>query len=125
MGVYVYKITANRVKLEDGTEANVAVFAYKDHFWDSALVARMRRKSACYVAERFAESVNYTGRVVMGSLSDDGKFVHNCSTAAWEMSNGTFVDNEAKKVVGKPVFVNADNGGTVALVKKSNRKKVA
>lgn len=92
MGVYVYKVTAKRVALDNGEFANVAVFAYKDHFWDTALVAKMRRNSACFVADRFVEGKNFTGNVVMG-----------IGTVAKKINCGTFDDNWFDR---QPIYAN-------------------
>lgn len=97
MGNYVYKVTAKRVKLVDGSEANVAVFAYKPYFWDDKMNARMAKKSACFVADRFVQGKNYTGKIVMGHVEDDGS-VSVGSTVAKYWKSGTFEDYSFAKM---------------------------
>jgi hypothetical protein len=92
MGTYVYKVTRHTVQLENGELANVAVFAYKDHFWDTKLVARMRKNTACHIAERFVEGKNFTGRVVLGSIENGKVDRTSLSTVAKTVNCGTFDD---------------------------------
>lgn len=91
MGVYMYKVTAKRKTLPDGTEANIAVFAYKPS-WDEARNRRAAKASSCHVAERYVrDSANYTGRVVLGETGD---FPVPCNC-------GTFTDAWYDTQVGK------------------------
>ena len=89
MGTYVYKVTARKKLLADGTEANIAVFAYKpvDGFGDDVdrINRRMARDSGCPQAERFVRnrSKNFTGRAVLG---EEG-------TVALTVRVGTFTDD--------------------------------
>lgn len=65
MGVYIYRITPQKVKCSDGKMANVAIFAYKPTYsgFDSDKInSRMAFASGCVAAKR----VKSTGRVVMG-----------------------------------------------------------
>lgn len=87
MGLYVYKVTARRKRLLDGTEANIAVFAYKPVNTFGEEGERMNRRlawlSGCPQAERFVRtSKNFTGRVVLGQ---DGWL-------AVPVKHGTFTD---------------------------------
>ena len=75
MGEYIYKVTAKKKTLPDGTEANIAVFAYKPtrtycNYSDKTadqVNRSMAWKTGCHVAERYVTtSKNYTGRVVLG-----------------------------------------------------------
>lgn len=105
MGTYVYKVTAKRVKLTDGTEANVATFAYKPYFWDDALNAKMAFKSGCGAAERFVGGKNYTGKIVLGSIDKTTGKVEVGSTVAKFCKVGTFEDYQFDKMkdAGTPV----------------------
>ena len=63
MGMYVYRVTYERVKLTDGTEANVARYAYKpspNMKWNS----RMANLTGCRKSERMEDS-ELTERVVL------------------------------------------------------------
>lgn len=97
MGTYTYKVTSKRVKLVDGSEANVAVFAFKPHFWDDKLNGRMYFQSRCGAAERLVSGRNYTGKIVMGHVEDDGKIVVG-STVAKKCSRGVFDDCEFERM---------------------------
>ncbi len=76
MGIYVYKVTKQIKVLEDGTKANVAVFAYKPYGgwneFDHKANARMYKDSGCPQAERFArqKSKSWMGRAVLGESGD-------------------------------------------------------
>ena len=86
MGVYVYKVTAKKKTLADGTEANIAVFAYKpshNFFEAEKLNRRWAWLAKCHIANRYVEtSKNYTGYVV---LDEDGEDAIPCEC-------GTFTD---------------------------------
>lgn len=87
MGQYLYKVTAKKKTLSDGTEANIAVFAYKPHpmFGEDGkkLNRRLAWKSGCHIAERYVQtSNNFTGRVVLGETGE----------IAVPMNRGTFLD---------------------------------
>jgi hypothetical protein len=88
MGTYVYKVTAKKKTLADGTEANVAVFAYKPvSMWNDEADKFNRglaKKSGCSQAERFVRqrSKNFTGRAVLG---EEGE-------VAVPVNRGTFTD---------------------------------
>jgi hypothetical protein len=51
MGVYIYRVTAQLVKLSDGGKAHVAKFAYKPFNWDIDANARMHFKSGCTASQ--------------------------------------------------------------------------
>lgn len=108
MGNYLYKVTAKRVALEDGTFANLAVYAFKPSFCREKENAIMRRKTACFVSDRFVEGSKYTGRIVLGSLNDDG--TANVGTVAYKNDYGTVMDNDLDKanIVGNVSFINAE-----------------
>lgn len=116
MGNYLYKVTAKRVELEDGTFANLAVYAFKPTFSDEKENAIMRRQTACFVSDRFVQGNKYTGRIVIGSLNDDG--TATVSTVAYKNEHGTVMDNELDKenIVGKVVTINSEK--TIARVVK-------
>jgi len=91
MGEYIYKVTAKKKTLSDGTMANIAEFAYKPTFsWDmrsGKSAGEINRgwawKSGCHIAERYVTtSKNYTGRVVLG---EEG-------TVAVPVNRGSFSD---------------------------------
>jgi hypothetical protein len=63
MGMYVYRVTAQRVKLTDGTEANVAVFAYKPYRCDDRLNREMDFRTGCPASRRMKE---IAPRIVLG-----------------------------------------------------------
>ncbi len=84
MGMYIYKVTAQKVKLSDGREANVAVYAYKPYRFDDAANSKMHFKSGCTIADHWANAGKRTGLVV-GS-TDPGSPV-------WECSLGSFYDD--------------------------------
>lgn len=82
MGCYFYKVTAQKVKLSDGTFANKAVYAYKPFggFWNDEANERMYRKSGCTRAENYVKKPSFTGKVYLhgkvakvkiGVFSDD------------------------------------------------------
>lgn len=79
MGAYIYRVTAKRVRLTDGREANVASFGYKPSS-DVAFNKRMEFRSGCHASWRMAREGKLTGRVVMGGR-------------VWEYNGGTFVDD--------------------------------
>jgi len=88
MGQYIYKVTAKKKVLSDGTEANIAVFAYKPHpmFGEDGekLNRRLAKQSGCPQAERFVcqKSKNFTGRAVLGETGE----------IAVPVNRGTFFD---------------------------------
>ena len=90
MGMYVYRVSARRVKCVDGKEANVAKYAYKPSYdpkWDRA--ARFR--SGCFASEKLASegklsdrivieySDGYIGRSVYGNPNGWGVFLDDCN----------------------------------------------
>ena len=86
MGDYTYKVTAKKRKLNDGTIANVAVFAYKPSFMcgSESYNNRMHFETGCYNAERYVDnSPNFTGLAV---------YEHEEFQVAVPVSSGTFTD---------------------------------
>lgn len=82
MGSYIYKVTAQKVKLSDGTFANKAVYAYKPFggWHNDEENERMYRRSGCTRAENYAKKPSFTGKVYLngkvakvkiGVFSDD------------------------------------------------------
>lgn len=69
MGVYVYRVTAQRVRCSDGAEANVAVYAYKPtwSFDCDKLNRRWDFQSGCPASRRLAREGKLTGRIVLGN----------------------------------------------------------
>lgn len=63
MGMYVYRVTAERVNLSDGTQANVAKYAYKP-WGDQKLNRECAMRSGCYASERIKPE-NLTDRIVI------------------------------------------------------------
>lgn len=119
MGNYLYKVTANRVALEDGTFANIAVYAFKPTYSDEKENAFMRRQTACFVSDRFVKGSKYTGRIVLGSLSSDGKTAI-VGPVAYNNTSGTVMDYELSKdnIAGKVVLISETGDETVARVFK-------
>jgi hypothetical protein len=75
MGSYVYKVTAKKVKLIDGTEANVAIFAYKPFGWDSDnMNGRMAFQAGVPAADRYVKGKNYTGKIILGESGEVAMF---------------------------------------------------
>lgn len=68
MGIYVYRITAKKVRCSDGKEANVAVFAYKPHFSNSMSNEnrKMHFSSGCVASERLSKLGKILDRIVIG-----------------------------------------------------------
>lgn len=97
MGTYVYKVTAKKKTLADGSEANIAVFAYKPtSMWNEEgekCNRRWAKMSGCPQAERFVRqrSKNFTGRAVLG---EDGE-------VAVPVNQGTFSDDWFFRMVEK------------------------
>ena len=67
MGVYVYRVTAKKVKCSDGVLANVAEFAYKPSWSNFELNTKMRFKSGVVASERMAARGGLTSRIAVGS----------------------------------------------------------
>jgi hypothetical protein len=83
MGQYIYKVTAKTKMLDDGTKANIAIFAYKPCF-DVQVNRFMEWKTKCHISDKFVKtSKNYTGKVVLG---EDGNI-------AIPVNSGTFSDD--------------------------------
>ena len=87
MSAYMYKVTAKRKTLPDGSEANVAVYAYKPYHGYGAAIEKMNRElhrtTGCYNAERYAKNgKTYTGLVVLEENDD----------VAVAVKHGTFTD---------------------------------
>ncbi len=106
MGEYVYKVTSKRVALTDGTFANLAVFAYKPSFWESKMNAKWAFESGCPAAERFVTGKNFTGKIVLASVNDDGKTAI-VSLVAKKINRGTFEGNEFDRLedAGIPILL--------------------
>lgn len=82
MGCYFYKVTAQKIKLSDGTFANKAVYAYKPFggWHNDEENERMYRRSGCTRAENYVKKPSFTGKVYLngkvakvkiGVFSDD------------------------------------------------------
>jgi len=87
MSAYMYKVTAKRKTLPDGSEANVAVYAYKPYHGYGTAIEKMNRElhrtTGCYNAERYAKNgKTYTGLVVLEENDD----------VAVAVKHGTFTD---------------------------------
>jgi hypothetical protein len=117
MGEYVYKVTAKRVALTDGTFANLAVFAYKESF-DTKFNAQMRYESKCAAADRFVKGKNFTGKVVTCYINADG---HSAivSLVAKKIKDGTFDSYQFEKseTVGVPVYATINEDPIAKIVK--------
>jgi hypothetical protein len=71
MGVYVYRVTAKRVKCSDGVLANVAEFAYKPSWGDQSLNNKFRFRSGVVASELMAERGRLTGRIAVDDVVFD------------------------------------------------------
>ena len=107
MGAYVYRLTARRVKLSDGTEANVAVYAYKPFHGLRAdpANAKLELTSGCHAARRIRE---ISGRVVLGTrtTTQSGKSVRvfaDHDTPVYDNPRGmrTFLDDSNLGLPGR------------------------
>lgn len=94
MGMYLYRVTARRVKCSDGKEANVAKYAYKPHGWDDRFNRQMDFRTGCPAARRLAAEGKLTDRVV---FEYDGGYIgvhvygnpHNWGTFLDDCNLGT------------------------------------
>jgi hypothetical protein len=68
MGAYVYRVTAERVKLTDGREANVAKYAYKPSWGERKHNSRMEFKTGCHASRRLVAEGRTTGRIVFDTF---------------------------------------------------------
>ena len=95
MGTYCYRITSHKSNLSDGTQANIAVFAYKPSFasFDAEKYNRQWHfKSGAQSSDNAAARGKYNGvRFVIGSINDKG---------------------QVEVYPGEPVFLNVANAGT-------------
>jgi hypothetical protein len=89
MGMYVYRVTAQRVVCSDGKEANVAKYAYKpwsewDEFGRKAN-ARALLTTGCHASRKLAREGKLTDRIVMpggtvyGNPLNWGTFLDDCN----------------------------------------------
>ncbi len=76
MGVYIYKVTAKKVKCSDGLMANVAVYAFKPSGWDEKHNNKMLFRTGCYRADDYANGKNCTDRIVTGEDGQPGDAVY-------------------------------------------------
>lgn len=91
MGMYVYRVSARRVKCVDGKDANVAVYAYKPHGWDEAWNRKAEFRSGCHASRKLASegklsdrvvieySDGYISRSVYGNPNGYGVFLDDCN----------------------------------------------
>jgi len=92
MGMYVYRVTAQRVICSDGQPANVAKYAYKPYFsWDGQKYNnQMAFKSGCHASDRMAANGKLSGRVVIGDRvfanpNNYGTFYDDCTIGTDKM----------------------------------------
>ena len=95
MGSYIYRVTAKKVKLSNGGEANVAAYAYKPFGgWDRAKADannnKMHFRTSCSRADSAAAKGKFTGLVV----GEDKP-----GSPVWEFKGGSFTDDW---LFGKP-----------------------
>ena len=92
MGIYVYRVTAKKVRCSDGKLANVAVFAYKPYwgFDSDKLNAKMHFKSGATSSDTQANNGKLTGRFVIGS-GEHGVVYRDA--LVYESPRGSFYDN--------------------------------
>lgn len=75
MGTYMYKVTAKKTKLSDGTFANIAVYAYKPFggwCYDEEN-ERMYRRSGCTRAENYVKKPSFTGKIFLNGKVVEAK----------------------------------------------------
>jgi len=98
MGMYMYRVSAQRVKLTDGSEANVALYAYKPWTgWGRDTDARNSKahfRTGCCASEKLARDGKFTGRFVIGHKDDTtGKVTVEPGSKAYAFGGGTFLDD--------------------------------
>lgn len=94
MGAYIYRVTAQRVRLTDGREANVAKYAYKPYGgWDrrncDKMNAKMDFRSGCPASRKMAREGKLTGLIVVHS--GDEPVPGNLQV--YRFRHGTFCDD--------------------------------
>lgn len=99
MGTYCYRITSTKHTCSDGTQANVAIYAYKPSFsWIDAekFNARAHFKSGALSSDNLAKRGKFDQcRVVLGKKTDDGRIeVYRDEAVYLNVANvGTFYDD--------------------------------
>lgn len=98
MGVYVYKVTGKKVKLDNGETANQAVFAYKPYFnedsWARRRNSEAHRKNGVYYCDRQAEEGKRSVWVIFGEGGPVLKF---------KAPVGSFYDSSVDKYIVRDV----------------------
>jgi hypothetical protein len=71
MGMYLYRVTAQRVVCSDGKEANVAKFAFKPWSeWSDGgrkANAKLMLRTGCYASRKLASEGKLSDRITLGS----------------------------------------------------------
>jgi hypothetical protein len=90
MGCYVYKVTSKTVDLDNGEQANVAVYAYKPTWrWDGeTLNDRWHFRSGAGTCDRHAHK--RTGWLVYGYVEDDGRVTVDGDGRAFKIGDRKF-----------------------------------
>ena len=90
MSSYMMKVTDRTVELEDGTRANVALYAYKPYY--RAEYDQHQRSGARRADEKASEG-KFTGRVVIGHVEDNGAITVDAEQNVYETKRGSFYDD--------------------------------
>lgn len=92
MGSYIYKVTKNRVKLADGREANVAVYAYKPGY--SPGCAGVHKRTGCERADDAAFRGEFSGLIVEGRKDpQSGNIEVDIASPVFEEDHGSYNDD--------------------------------
>lgn len=95
MGIYCYRITSHKSNLSDGTQANVAVFAYKPSF-------------SSFDAESFNRKMHFrSGAQSSDNAAARGKFFQ-CRIVCGRINDA----GQVEVYPGEAVFMNVGNVGT-------------
>ena len=79
MGMYMYRVTAKVVTLDDGRKAHIAVYAYKPfRLWDCGKVnARMHFKTGCVASDHMKLKTDLIVTLDPEDPAAEGRLYHN------------------------------------------------
>jgi hypothetical protein len=80
MGAYVYRVTAERVRLTDGREANVAKYAYKPYWSDRKANSQMEFRSGCHASRKLVRDGKTTGLIVFDTFPGSKAYAYEHAT---------------------------------------------
>lgn len=89
MGIYVYKVIGKSVKLTNGEEANISLYAYKESWNNNDGIHGRSGASRC---DTEAERGNRTGWIVSGYKNEDGSILINPVAEKATRLIGSFVE---------------------------------